>query len=168
MTIEKMPNENFKPVYGWEGMYEISISGTIRNTRKGNILKGFKHIRGYRCFLLSGKGKVISQSLHRMLVEAFINPIEEGNVVNHIDGNVFNNSLCNLEVVSQRENVCHGKSVKQYSGVTFFKGKWQSRITHNGKRLFLGYFTNQKDANNAYIKKLNELKLENKYARKSS
>jgi len=168
MTTEKMPDEYFKPVYGLEGIYEISISGTVRNIQKGNILYGFKHTRGYRCFLLSGKDKVISRSLHRMLVETFIGPIKKGYVVNHIDGDVSNNSLCNLEVVSQRENVCHGKAVKQYAGVTFFNGKWQSRITHNGKRIFLGYFSTQEDANDAYIKKLNELNLENKYAKKSS
>ena len=46
-------------------------------------------------------------SMHRLLVEHFINEIPEGMVVNHLDGNKLNNQLSNLEITTHSENVKH-------------------------------------------------------------
>ena len=45
---------------------------------------------------------------HRVLASIIVNrQLLKNEVVNHIDGITINNSLCNLEVVSQHENVQH-------------------------------------------------------------
>jgi hypothetical protein len=49
----------------------------------------------------------VSTLAHRFIYEYFNGPIAEGLVVNHIDGNGFNNRLDNLEVVSRSSNTLH-------------------------------------------------------------
>jgi hypothetical protein len=45
--------------------------------------------------------------VHRLVVMAFIGPIPDGLQVNHKDGNKTNNSISNLEIVTQAENMRH-------------------------------------------------------------
>lgn len=46
-------------------------------------------------------------SVHRLVVETFIGEIPKNKCVNHKDGDKYNNSLSNLEVVTYSENVIH-------------------------------------------------------------
>ena len=55
-----------------------------------------------------GGGKYLRDYIHRLVAEHFIGPSPEPNmVVNHIDGNPFNNHVDNLEWVTVRENNLH-------------------------------------------------------------
>jgi hypothetical protein len=42
--------------------------------------------------------------LHRLVYSAFNGPIPEDKVVDHIDGDKFNNKLSNLRLLTPREN----------------------------------------------------------------
>ncbi len=161
---DKMPDEWFS-IYGWEGLYEVTKCGQIRNAKTGRILIGSTDQFGYRRVLLSNRGKFVCRLVHKLVLETFL-PRPENTVINHKDGNPSNNNLCNLEYVSQRENVSHGKSCKRAVGITFLKkrNKWQSRLAYQGKRIFLGYFDTDVGASQAYMQKIKELNLENKYA----
>lgn len=45
--------------------------------------------------------------VHRVVYELFVGPIPKGYDINHIDGNKFNNNVCNLEAVTRSENQNH-------------------------------------------------------------
>jgi hypothetical protein len=63
---------------------------------------------GYLSVALRANGKTKHISLHRLLCNAFkSDELFNGWVVNHVDGNKLNNSLDNLEVVTQKQNIEH-------------------------------------------------------------
>lgn len=45
--------------------------------------------------------------LHRHLVETFVRPLKDGEIVHHKDENRFNNSLDNLEILEDRAKHLH-------------------------------------------------------------
>lgn len=63
---------------------------------------------------VGGNGRAVA--LHRMLASAFIPNTKNKNTVNHIDGNPANNSLDNLEWMTQTENTKHAHRLGLVSG----------------------------------------------------
>jgi hypothetical protein len=49
----------------------------------------------------------VARQIHRLLWETFVEPIPEGMVINHKDGDKYNNDLSNLEVVTPSDNALH-------------------------------------------------------------
>ena len=110
-------NEKWKIIpYG----YEISNQGRVKNPR-GKILGGSTHKDGYRFITIKGK----QIPIHRIVAENFIPNIGNKPFVNHKDGNKMNNSVDNLEWVTQQENIQHSyKNKLQPSKVKTYKGKF--------------------------------------------
>ena len=124
---EDMMSNNFVPVKGYEGLYEVSKEGIVRsilhNTTTRRIVKGkqqeftwrvpgkiMKHsLRpdGYYEVSLTKQGVTTNVCLHRILAEAFIDNSDNKPEVNHKDGNKANNSLDNLEWATYTENNLH-------------------------------------------------------------
>lgn len=93
----------------FRGNKEIKPSYTVSRSR-----------RRYSTLRLSIDGKRKKYFIHRLIAEHFIGPIPEGYVVNHIDHNTHNNSLSNLEIISQKENCqMRTKFYKNMKIVTF-------------------------------------------------
>ena len=91
----------WKPVKGFEG-YFINELGEVKSTRsfkgtKEKILKGSYNQQGYKTYNLMRNGEVYRKPLHRLLMETFIPNPNNLPCINHIDGNILNNSLENLE-----------------------------------------------------------------------
>lgn len=105
--------EVWKPIDGYEGLYEVSSFGNVRSYKKSRwglrdnpkILNGFmgKH---YLTVVLC-KDKKITKYIHRLVAIAFIPNPEHHKEVNHIDGNKTNNHVSNLEWVSHAGNMKH-------------------------------------------------------------
>ncbi len=164
--------EVWKKVTGFKN-YEVSNLGNLRynngikiNNHKGGINRG-----GYKCFnIISDTGKVHFKTIHRLVAIEFIENINNYDFVNHIDKDKLNNSVDNLEWCNSRENNSHMrlsmKRSSKYTGVYFDKarGKWYATIKFNNKQNFLGRFTDEIEASNAYKKALIENNLINKYA----
>ena len=124
-------SEIWKPVVGFEGLYEVSSLGRIRCTERYIIGKDGKpqfkyskilsqdeknskdlHGRGkYKRITLCVNGKLIHKSVHRLVAEAFIpNDDPEHKIeVNHKDGVKNHNWVSNLEWVTPQENKEHAK-----------------------------------------------------------
>ena len=97
-----MENEVWKPVVGYEGLYEVSDQGRVRslnyrNTGKTELLKLNISNSGYKCVILSKYGKVSNHFVHRLVAEAFIPNEKKYPVINHKDCNRQNNVAENLE-----------------------------------------------------------------------
>lgn len=84
----------------------VSNYGNVKGP-SGLILKGTKAL--YHRIQAKITNSKVSKTfaVHRLVVETFIGKIPEKMVVNHKDGNKFNNNLTNLEIVSSKENNKH-------------------------------------------------------------
>lgn len=119
--------EIWKPVKGYENLYEASNYGNVRSlprhTTSGRVLKQYTNRKnGYRYVALCKNNKKVSKRVHILVVEAFTDFVSKGfnpnAVIDHIDGNKTNNRLDNLEVVTQKENDNRARARKQqrYNG----------------------------------------------------
>ena len=84
--------------------YEASADGVVRHRRLKKPV-GFLNNRGYLRF---GAGKKIYY-VHRIVYEAHNGLIEDGFVIDHINGDITDNSVLNLQAITQRENIKKGK-----------------------------------------------------------
>lgn len=96
--------EIWKPVVGYEGLYEVSSFGRVKSLKKNRIKNTEGVYNDYVQVGLSKKSKVLNIRLHRIVALAFIPNPENKKTVNHIDCNKINNHVSNLEWVSQKEN----------------------------------------------------------------
>lgn len=109
--------EIWKPIKGYEGLYEVSNKGRIKslpkkyNRFKETILSNVEQKRSHTSYYqipLSKDGKVKRVSVHRLVAEAFIpNPLNKP-YINHKNSNGLDNSVSNLEWCTQLENIHHG------------------------------------------------------------
>lgn len=95
----------------FDGKYEVSDNGKVfslaRNTKKELI--GKVGDNGYRSVLLTVNGKRLYRLVHRLVAEAFIPNALGKRTVNHKDGNKLNNSVENLEWMTDSENLSHAR-----------------------------------------------------------
>jgi hypothetical protein len=97
-------------------------------------------------------GKVKSRYLHREILHT-----PKGKLTDHIDGNGLNNCYCNLRVVDDLTNCrnkhwSNQKTTSKFVGVSFYKGKYNSSINVNNKKIYLGRFETEMEAFNARLK----------------
>lgn len=143
--------------------YLISNLGNVKSLKfnKEKILKNQNDSDGYLHICLCINGKKFTKKIHQLVAIAFLNfkPCGMNSVVNHINFNRKDNRLCNLEIISCRENANqkHLKSTSKFTGVNWSKicNKWHARIHVNKKRIHLGFFDCEIEASKAYKKKLN-------------
>lgn len=101
--------EEWEPIKGYEGLYEVSNTGKIKSFHYGKtrILHQNINKRGYHHVILS-KDKVKKDiRVHRLVASAFIPNPNNKPEVNHIDGNKDNNNVDNLEWATCKENINH-------------------------------------------------------------
>lgn len=106
--------EEWKPVKGYEGLYEISSIGEVKSIfygKKPRMLKKSKTSTGYYKVELYKNKKRRSLKVHRLVAIAFILNTNDKPNINHIDGNPLNNNATNLEWCTQRENIIHAYSI---------------------------------------------------------
>ena len=137
--------------------YEISSLGRVKtlNYKKERFLKPAKDKDGYLKVVLHNNENIKTFRVHQLVAMAFLNH-KLGNKflhVDHIDGNIKNNSLENLRVTSARFNVNRSqqKCKVKYKGVMFENGKYRARIYIDGIKKHLGYFTCEICAHLAYL-----------------
>lgn len=92
----------------------ISEDGQVFSTKTNRYLKTFLHKNGYFVFctrLNGAAGKSKSLKVHRLVAETYHPNLDSLPQVNHIDGNKLNNSVINLEWVTNQQNMAHAKNL---------------------------------------------------------
>lgn len=129
-----MSAETWKPVTGYEGLYEASAYGRIRSIdrtvrgdhfradrfvqiqRKGKILRQSSGPRGYLLVSLSKDGFAKSRRVNVLVCDAFNGPPPNGMVCRHLDGENTNNAASNLKwgthVENQNDRITHGTDLR--------------------------------------------------------
>lgn len=112
-------HEVWKPIDGYEGLYEVSNIGNIRklrfinnyvNKRKVFYITPQQNGDGYLRVAFYRDGACRQKLVHRVVAETFIPRIDGKEFVNHIDGNKQNNTVENLEWCTRSENMRHAYS----------------------------------------------------------
>lgn len=120
-----MATETWKPVQGYEGLYEVSDMGRVRSigriVKRGNnqlpirerlltlhknkVTQRHPNTRRFAELWKDGKRKRVPVA--RLVCMAFVDNPENKPHVNHIDGNTENDKAINLEWVTPKENNMH-------------------------------------------------------------
>ena len=106
-TDIELKNEKWKPIFGYDGMYEVSDLGRVRSLKFGKVkvLRARKRRDGYLNVNLCKDGEQKSVLVHRLVASAFIpNDNIFNNEINHKDENKENNRASNLEWCDSRYN----------------------------------------------------------------
>lgn len=115
--------EIWKPVVGYEGLYEVSSLGRVKACERTILcqnqvcqferiypekLLSFQYLAyGYTQAFLSKDGISKGYLVHRLVAQAFIPNPDNKPEVNHKDRNARNNELSNLEWSTKQENIDH-------------------------------------------------------------
>ena len=126
MKIEEYFFEIWKPVYGYEGWYEVSNFGRVRSldrtivqrngvaiTAKGQLMWQRKRKDNYFEVKLGKRNNRKAFLVHRLVAIAFIPNPNNFKYVNHIDENRGNNCVWNLEWCTFDYNIHYGTGMKR-------------------------------------------------------
>jgi len=123
--LSTAPDELWRPVVGFEGLYEVSDLGRVRGLdrlvprrggttrlQSGIVLRDRSGPKGYRMVGLCRGGLVSGRYVHRLVLEAFIGPCPPGQEACHRLGLRADNRLSELrwdtKAANQADRVTHG------------------------------------------------------------
>ena len=114
-----MSEEQWLPVVGYEGLYEVSSEGRVRSLDRwiekrngsrcfyrGTLLKPGRTESNHLFVVLPSRngGPRVNARVHRLVLEAFVGPCPEGMEGCHRDDNPTNNHIENLRWDTHSEN----------------------------------------------------------------
>lgn len=129
------PTEEWRPVMGYEGLYEVSNRGGARSLprvgRSGRTYGGtvitpsIEKRSGYPFFGLCKDGEQRMGRVHNLVLEAFVGPRPAGHVARHLNGNPADNRVENLAWGTRLQNVRDSQ----------IHGTWTHEEKHGMRRL---------------------------------
>lgn len=106
-----MSYEIHRDIPGYED-YQITSWGRVYNKRTQKYMSFEENEKGYLQVRMVKDGKRKKFKVHRLVAGEFIpNPLDKPQV-NHKDGNKKNNSISNLEWVTNQENCDHANMLR--------------------------------------------------------
>ena len=129
-SLIKMNKEEWRPVLGFEGSYEVSSHGGVRSLDravtdpfhgvrqlKGFVKKQTNDAKGYKTVSMRRDGKSYQPKVHVLVAEAFLGERPEwSTMVNHKNKIVFDNRVENLEWSNNSHNQRHATACHLYDG----------------------------------------------------
>lgn len=110
--------ETWKQIKGYDD-YFVSDQGRVKSVKKRfgkipteTILKEQNIWTGYKRVTLVQNSKSKSIFVHRLVAEAFLENPENKPIINHINGDISDNRLENIEWCTQKENSNRSEKVK--------------------------------------------------------
>jgi hypothetical protein len=157
--------EIYKDIPNYQGKYQASNLGNIKSIKFKihRILKPSFRGKGYYAHKLYNEDGHKIYSTHQLVAMTFLGHQPDGTmntIINHIDNNPLNNNVNNLEIIKgDKANRINCTIHKNDAGVHWNKQRnnWQANIQINGKRKYLGSFTDKEDALKAYQEAWNNL-----------
>lgn len=119
-TNSMKQSEEWKPIPGFEGMYEVSTWGRVKSylyskryKTSERILSPGKNNKGYYFVTLCKDNKKKKCTIHRLVAEAFIFNPSNFPQVNHKDEHKENNCVSNLEWCDCSYNNSYGTKLQR-------------------------------------------------------
>jgi len=149
--------EEWRPVVGYEGLYEVSSEGRVRSLaqatrgigrpRRDMILRNGKSAFWYPKVMLKKTGGAKNAQIHQLVLQSFVGPRPDGMVARHLNGDPGDARLSNLAYGTYRENeqdkVTHGTKLYgercSHSKLTDDKVRAIRKSTDSGVALAAAY-----------------------------
>lgn len=140
LDLSLPPEEEWRPIPGYEGRYQVSNLGRVRSLERLFTVTGKRGVyvkrnparmmrlkvsqpHRYLSVVLFREGQHREWLVHHLVLMAFVGPRPQGMVCNHLDSNRQNNTPNNLEWVTQFDNRQH--SIR--------KGRWHPFLLRGEK-----------------------------------
>ena len=147
--MKQQPNEVWKDIQGYEGLYQVSSLGRVKRLPRGNKKERIRVPRaannGYLYVVLSKENKAHTIRFHQEVAKAFIpNPLNLKSV-NHKNLDKTDNRLCNLEWMSIMDNIHHARENGRNSRKPVLQCDLDGNVIRKWKSAYhvekeLGYF----------------------------
>lgn len=168
-----MTQEQLVPIPGFEGLYSISNLGRVwsherldsmgRKGRTGCWLTSRPNNKGYLYVNLYRSSGRVTRTIHTLVAEAFVPNPQNLPEVNHEDGDKSNCLWTNLVWSTRLTNVQHAlvtgltpKRSSPYYGVSrtsdprYHRRPWAVSLKVDGKKVYLGNFSDELEAARTY------------------
>jgi|SRR5580658_124327 hypothetical protein len=113
----------WKPITGYEGLYEVSDAGEVKSLRSGKLMRPGTAGAGYSHVSLAKNGSKKGFYVHTLVATTFIGPRPERHEVNHKNGSKTDNRAENLEYVTHQANSRHMMDVLLRKPGNFNRGE---------------------------------------------
>lgn len=122
LSLENLPNEEWRDVVGYEGSYMVSNLGRVKSLdryvlnhgtsvlKKSKIISQLDNGHGYKTVQLNFNNKSKKEYVHRLVYKSFCGEIPIGFEINHISKCKHQNNVENLEILSHKENMAYSKN----------------------------------------------------------
>lgn len=148
--------QTWKPIPGYEGLYEISSDGLIRigksKPARGQILKQRIGNRGYKRICLCKKRVKKTYHVHALMMLAFVGPRPINETINHINGIRTDNHIGNLEYCTASANQKHRYDVLHQTAPTG-ENNGKAKLTSAGVREILRLYASEQYSYESLAKK---------------
>ena len=140
-------NEIWKPIKGYEGVYEVSSYGRVRSLARMRIdrmgrrkpipekMLKMHDRKGYDSVTLQDMGRKAIMSVHRLVAMAFIPNPDNLPIINHRDENPKNNQVSNLEWCDISYNTRYGTGVERAQAKHVYHRKAVEQLTKDGQHV---------------------------------
>ena len=120
--------------------WKVKLSNAVDITKEAGTLK----VDGYRRIAVNQ----VTLYTHRFIYIMFLGDIPDGQIIDHIDENPFNNKIENLRSLTRVQNI-----MRVSKGYSWYKryGKWRASIGYMRKCIFLGYYETKEEAREKYL-----------------
>lgn len=140
----------WKPVAGYEGLYEVSNNGMVKSVRRtnysgrsygkrligGHLLHQITDKDGYKSVSLSKNGVRKPFRVHRLVATAFLDNPERLPIINHKNENKADNRALNWEWCSIAYNNHYGKGYCEHRFLNVRKAVKQLDLNNTLVRMF--------------------------------
>lgn len=143
LSLENYPNEEWRDVVGFEGLYQVSNIGRVKALPKkrfssdailqAKILRSFINPKGYYMVKLYKDSIQKTIPVHRVVITAFTPNLENKPQIDHINAVKYDNRVCNLRWVTNKENSNNPITKRKLLGRTSpMKGKTGEKASMYG------------------------------------